>query len=404
MVPAPVQGLVQIQGRDTPAGSFGRFSVNGQEHGRQMVLLRHPGGHDADDSRVPAFLSQHQAPFRRTLFGQLAFRFFKDLLAEGLPFLVGRIQFLCQLFGGFRIPGRQQLHCRHSVVQPARRIDPGAQAEADGAAVDGAARGHGHMDQGLEARQRTVGHPGQPFPDDLPVFVLQRHHVRHRAQGHQLDQLIPVKIRLAGASLFQGLAQLEGHPHPGDALEGILVPGLVGVHHRQGRRQLPGGQMVVRDDDVQSFGGIRHHLGSADPGIHGDQQLRAPGGDFFQGRSVETVPFPIPPGHIHIHFGPPGLQKQIQQGTGRCTVHVVIPVDGHGFALLQCLKDPVHSPVHIFQPEGIIIGLRLPFQEFFQLSPVPSDPGGPGCRPEGERFPAPGTGSGSGVPVLHPFF
>ena len=206
MVPAPVQGLVQVQGRDAPAGSFGGFSADGKKHRRQMVFFRHPGGHDADDTGVPSFLSQDDAPFRAAQRSHLMLCLFEDLLAQGLPFLVGRIQFCRQFPGFFRVLGRQEMHRRHSVIQPAGGVDPGTQAEPDGAAVHGAAGSHGHLEQGLEAAERAVGHFGQAFPDDFPVFIPERHHIRYGAQSHQFDQVLPVKSWVPGELLFQSLA------------------------------------------------------------------------------------------------------------------------------------------------------------------------------------------------------
>ena len=113
---AALQCIVQLQRRYASAGAFGRFPLDGQQHRRQMVLFRYPGGHNADNPWVPPFGSQHNAPFRTAQLGQLFFCCLENLLADGLPFLVGRIQLLGQALGFLRVIGGEQLHRCHGVI------------------------------------------------------------------------------------------------------------------------------------------------------------------------------------------------------------------------------------------------------------------------------------------------
>ncbi len=86
--------------------------------------------------------------------------------------------------------------------------------------------------------------------------MVQGHHIRHRAQGDQIQEISQIGRRTLGAEPTalpqagpQGGEQIEDDADAGDGLAGKLVSRSIGVDDRCRGRQLGPGEVMVGDDD-----------------------------------------------------------------------------------------------------------------------------------------------------------
>ena len=86
---------------------------------------------------------------------------------------------------------------------------------------------------------------------------MQRHHITHRAQRHNIQQQQQIGLGLGfkNALLFQGLIQRhqnqKRHPHRRQMAAGAGFIQTVGIHHRHRRRQGTFPHMMINDHNIQ---------------------------------------------------------------------------------------------------------------------------------------------------------
>ena len=100
---------------------------------------------------------------------------------------------------------------------------------------------------------RTSPQPAQAVLHDDAVLARQRHHVRHRADRHQLQKRFEHAAQLVRRPVQrrqQRLHQLERHAHAAQILFRIVAIGPVRIQHRERRRQFGFRQVMIGDDDV----------------------------------------------------------------------------------------------------------------------------------------------------------
>ncbi len=165
--------------------------------------------------------------------------------------------------------------------------------------------------------------PPQPLMHQDAVQPLQRRHVGHCAQRHQIQPISQDRLGdpLSGkpAVRLQARAQcrqhIEHHPNPGQALVGKAATRLVGIDDGIGRGQLRPGQVMIGDQHLDARGSRRGHPGNAgDAVVDGDDQVGGAGrgeGDDLGSQAVavfEAV------GNQEIDLAPPaGAQPEQRQ-------------------------------------------------------------------------------------------
>ena len=111
--------------------------------------------------------------------------------------------------------------------------------------------------------------------DEDPVFADERHHVGHRGQCHQVEQM----VRKVGREAERGnqcLHQLEGDAGAAEPPRPRRVVRALRIDDGERRRQLGTGQMVVGDDDPDTGGpGRAHRVHGGDAAVAGDHERRA---------------------------------------------------------------------------------------------------------------------------------
>ena len=166
------------------------------------------------------------------------------------------VQLLGEVVGLDAAFGEQAADSDRDVLHPPGRID----ARRHGEGQIGAADLPGVPLAATKKRDNAGGAPALPdAPQSVlhqnPVVPVQRHHVGHRAQRHQIKE--PGHVRHLDAEpgepslplqvLAQGQHHVEHHPDAGEGRAGETVGRAVRVDDAVGLRQLVSRQVVVGD-------------------------------------------------------------------------------------------------------------------------------------------------------------
>ena len=288
----------------------------------------------------------HQIHLRR-----LAERRFQHLVFLGFPLLVQRFHPGGQLFRLGSVPGGEHVKGDPRGGHAAAGVHPWGDLEAHLIAADGSLYTCA-LHHCPESGPFRVGQLLQPQRRDHPVFIRERHHVRHGGdsrQLHQLHCLLPC----------QGQRQLPGHPRPAQAGKGIIPQ--QGRHHRVGGGQRVQMPMVVGHHDRHAqFLGPADLSDAGDAAVHGDKDIRFPGQLFHRG-DVQPVAFLVTVGEINHCVHAQVLQRFIQNGGGGYPIHVVVPIDHRPPALRRRVPDDGRRFFQAMQRQGgpQLIGCRM---------------------------------------------
>ncbi|MNZ19294.1 hypothetical protein D3C78_363190 [compost metagenome] len=328
------------------------FASIGKGDGRAVITLFQARGEDADHALVPVRLEQAQAERHRLQRQvlELGQGFALHALLDGLAVLVQFVElagdFPCQV----GIVTEQALDAQAHVVQAPGGIEPRAEDKAKVGGGDARMIAPGHFKDGLEPRPGPPGTDAfQALMDQDTIVGIQRHHVSHAAQGHQIEQLADVRLRRvvvmteAAQTRSQGHQHIEDHPDPGQRLAGKLAARLVGIDDGVCRRQFMARQVVIGHQYFQarSLGGC-HAFDAGDAVVDGDQQLRlALQGhlDDLRGQAIAVLEAV---GHQVIDMGgTEQTQAEYTDGTGRGAVSVEVADDEDALAFCQCRHQQV---------------------------------------------------------------
>ena len=114
-------------------------SAPGDQDDRAMEALDEPGRDDPDHAFVPVLVGEDVAAaalFRLRPLVDLLERLADDPVLDSLPLAVQLLELVRELAGLVLVLGQQQLERRARAAEPARRVDPRREPEADGALVD----------------------------------------------------------------------------------------------------------------------------------------------------------------------------------------------------------------------------------------------------------------------------
>ena len=186
-----------------------------------------------------------------------------------------------------------------------------------------------------------------------PVFSLQEHHVRHRADGGQFAVVQQHLGALGGGGEGQG--QLQRYPHTRQIGEGVGAVGAAGVHHGHGLGQDLFALVVVGDDHVHPQGpGVLHLLGGGDAAVHRDNQGDPLAGQGVNGVVVQAVPLFGTVWDVADHLATQRAEKLGEQTGGGDAVHVVVAVDGESLLLPDGPGNALHGLLHVSQEKGVV--------------------------------------------------
>ena len=251
---------------------------------------------------------------------------------DGATLPVDGVQVLGHLsrFGiGFR---QQTSDALGHVGEPPRCIQPWPHGEAHVRRQYPAGIAPGHLQQRADPRAALAGtNPPQALLHQHPVGIVQHHHIGHRAQRHQVQQI--GNRRAGGNALLaqrplQVHQQIKRHPDPGQVDGGeILTTGQARVHQRIRFRQGIAGQMVVGNQHPHTLGTRSGHpIHTGNTVIHGDDQVRVIQlfGQIDDGRRQAIAVFKaVWHQEIRARVAQP-LQAPHHQRGGRGTVRVVV--------------------------------------------------------------------------------
>ena len=148
--------------------------------------------------------------------------------------------------------GQQQLEPRVGAVQPAGRVDPRRQPEADRAGVDPARVHARDLHQRLQPRLARRRERAQPLAHQAAVLADQRHAVGDRRERDDVE----VRVGLGGVDA--GAVEQRAGEHVRDAGGAQLrarVAADARVHDRRvGQPAVGARRVVVGDDDVEAGG------------------------------------------------------------------------------------------------------------------------------------------------------
>ena len=381
----------------------------GDEDRRAVVPLRQTPGDDADDSRRPGGMAQHQGGVVEQG------RVLLDLGDGGLGHLVAE-QFA---------PRVQPLHRRR---QGAGLGEVGGQEELDsgGGVVEAA--------QGVETRRQQVGdvllgqtfrhqagqfhHHPQPQPvgpaqnlqsalEEVAGVAGQDGDVGHDADGDQVEQA----FRLFGppGPLVEERGQLVGHADARQLPQRMVGGEHFGVDGGQRRGERLRQVVMVGDEHVHALGdGVGQGLVGGDAGVAGQQQVYPAGEQVFEHRQVDAVRLPAAVGDVVADGRAQGPQGGEEHGGRGLSVGVEIAPDADGLPAADGLLDALRRPQEAGEVgrRGGTVETRV--EESAGLGRVGD--AAPGQRLGYQRMPADGLSQGGGdrgllgfEPSLHRF-
>ncbi|MNG93596.1 hypothetical protein D3C79_525670 [compost metagenome] len=249
------------------------------------------------------------------------------------------------------------------VIQPADRIEPGAQREAEIGGAQAATVAARHIHQRLDAGAAATGpDPLQPLMDQDAVVAIERHHVGDGAERHQIQVIRHIGGANALTLIPAGLPQMgverrhqvEGDPHPGQGLGGEVAATLVRVHYRIGSGQLMTRQVMIGDQHLHAG-----RLGGGDTGdtgdavVHRDEELGAAGHRQLDDLGGEAIAELETVGHQKIDvMTPHGPQGQHAQGRAGGAVAVEVTDDEDALLRRQGIRQQGHRLLHAKQALG----------------------------------------------------
>ena len=373
-VGAPLQGAKEVEPAVGPAGALPLAVVLEADHKhRAGVLLGQAGGHDAHHPLVPGLVRQHQAVILLPA-GQQGQALVENLQLHRLTLAVELTQLVGQQLGLAVVLGEDELRRGHRPAHPAGGVDPGGETVAHGGGGDGPVQGTRLHHEGVQPTAAGFFQVVQAHPDNGAVLPQKLHHVGHGAHGGQVGVL----LEEGAVPLFppQGHHQFQGHPHPGQILEGIGAVLPVGVHHRHGGGNLLLALVMVGDNHIYAqAAGVGHPLHGGDAAVHGNHQAHPLPGQFLHRLPVDPVALGQAVGDVVAHVTALGAEIMGEQTGGGDAVHVVVAVDCDLLPVAQGAANPGGGQVHVFHQEGVLKLVLPAGEETLGLCQVGHPPG-----------------------------
>ncbi len=258
-----------------------------------------------------------------------------------------------------RIAGGEQPGPEPRFPDAPARIDPGAQHETQMVG----ARPPFDTGGGKQGRDAGVAPPRQHFEaarHERPVEAGELHHVRDRAERHEVEPFAQVRFRAEAVAAAPAERAVGGHdqeeddPDRRESAERTGLLHAVGVHHGQRFREAGLRQVVVEDDafeaEARGMGERCEGRGAAIDQQHQPvSRFREP----VEGRFVRAVALGDAVRHMDARLAARCLEEPSEQrGRGRA-VHVVVGEYGDGFAGFGRIGKPLGRHVHVLEARRV---------------------------------------------------
>ena len=363
---AMVDGLHQGHAGNGTAGALPHAAfVKGDDEGRLVVPPHQLGGYNAHHAGMPRAGTQHNdvVPLRVKGVMKHFHRIRPDGLLFLLPLAVVGIQHLGKLHGPPGIHGQQEFQRIHGGIHAPGGIDARAYPEPhvggvqEARVVDGVGRSDArYFRQGFEARMAAVRQPAQAVANQNPVFRHQGNNVRHGCHGHQVQ----IKFQVKGFQfplLQEGMRQLEDYARAAQISIWAVFLNF-GIDHRRCIRTPQRARlMVVQNDDVYPQA-VKHvhllHGGSA--AVHRNKQtgrVRTFAKAALDAGLAESVAFPGTDGNKILGIQVISHQNGPEKRHGGDTVHIIVPINAHGFPFIHGPENAVHGSPHFPHQERV---------------------------------------------------
>ena len=239
---------------------------------------------------MPALAGEHQGALTVVHLLSLQGGHFKQLGLDGATMVVHVFELFGQAHGGIYVVGHKHVEGPHRIPHAACSVQSGNDGEAQIIGGHGLIGSAGHIEQGLNARARSLIHAGNALRYQRAVLLPHGHEVGHSAQGGEVG-VFPPQMGLAKATA-QGLHHLQGNAHTSQNAAGTLGVYLR-VYQRHAHRHRVAGLMMVGDEDLyapaQQLIGL---LAAGDAAVDGDDTLGVIGlAHAIDGGNAQAVAF-----------------------------------------------------------------------------------------------------------------
>ena len=255
--------------------------------------------------------------------------------------------------GLLQVVAEQEPEPVRRVADAPRRVEPGAEDEAEVAGADLFACEAAGLDQRAQPGPVALGQELESVPHQDAVLALERHHVGHGGERHQVEQIVG-QIHREIERRHQRLHQLEGDAGAAEPGEPGDVVRPLRVHHRDGGWQLGAGEVVIGDHHADARGArLPHRLHRRDAAVAGDDQRGAGRAGRVEAGRSEVVAVAQTVGDERHDVRPGGAEGAGEHRGGALAVHVVVAVHQDGAAGAHGSGDGVHRFCHAGEDEGI---------------------------------------------------
>ncbi len=249
------------------------------------------------------------------------------------------------------IVGRQEAHAEVGLAEAPAGIDAGPQREAELPAV--AQLGH-PGGPGERSQARRLAPPGdlQALADEGAVEALERHHIAHGGERHEVEpaQKIGHPPALAPAAQLAsgGDEEKKGDPDRGQVAYRARLVEPVRVDHRQRLGQLRLGRVVVDDDDLLTGGSaVRQRREGRGAVVEAEDQAAAGQGQPVEGRGTGAIAVDQAVGDENDRVDPEAAGEADEKRRRGGAVDVVVADDAEALARCQRVGEPRRRPIEI---------------------------------------------------------
>ena len=329
-------------------------------------------------------------------------RLAEDPLLDRLPLAVQVLELGGEPLGLVRVVGEEELERHVGSPEPAGRVDPRREPEADGRRVDGcrvdACRAHQRLEAGtVRARERP-----QPAGGESAVLVDERDDV---GDGRERDEVEHPRER--------GMIVAEQRPREGvdDPRPTEVGARVVGRTRRDDEavRQRVARPMVVRDDDVEAeLASARDLRDGGDAAVDGDDEVDPVGRELLDRLERKAVALVEPARQAPVDRRAELPQDEDADGGRGDPVDVVVAVHADALSRGDRGADPLDGGGHVAERQRVVTGVVC-LEERARLDGVveaaPDEHGGRRLaysQLSGERLdPRPVARSGDPAAILH---
>ena len=200
----------------------------------------------------------------------------------------------------------------------------------------------------------------QPFGDERAVHALERHHVAHGSERHEVEQaekvgLDTIRVVAVAAECTRGGDQEQkddtGRSQMPLAGE-IVLP--VGIEDGEGRRKQLVGLVMVDNDHLRAarVGSLDGRAGRG-AAIDGDDEGRTLLGKRGERGRRRPVAFGEAVGDVGRRRLPVGAQEALDQRHGRRAINIVVAEDGDRLGSADGAGEALRAPLHVLKACGV---------------------------------------------------